>query len=87
MISSGDNVPFFNDLSTAIPVEVGFPSADTQGMDTFLVPFAAGGFIYIAATDLMPELHKGNQAKESVIQLLALLTGIGLMSILKALLA
>jgi len=58
-----------------------------QGMDTFLVPFAAGGFIYIAATDLMPELHKRSQAKESLIQLLALLTGIGLMSILKTLLA
>jgi len=36
-----------------------------QGVDTFLVPFAAGSFIYIAATDLMPELHKRNQAKES----------------------
>lgn len=58
-----------------------------QGMDTFLVPFAAGGFIYIAATDLMPELHKRSQAKESLIQLLALLAGIGLMSILKTLLA
>jgi len=58
-----------------------------KGVDAFLVPFAAGGFIYIAATDLMPELHKRNQAKESLIQLLALLTGIGLMSILKTLLA
>ena len=58
-----------------------------QGVDAFLVPFAAGGFIYIAATDLMPELHKRSQAKESLIQLLALLTGIGLMSTLKVLLA
>jgi zinc and cadmium transporter len=58
-----------------------------QGMDVFLIPFAAGGFIYIAATDLMPELHKRNQAKESLIQLLSVLTGIGLMSTLKILLA
>ncbi len=58
-----------------------------QGVDVFLVSFAAGGFIYIAATDLMPELHKRSQAKESLIQLSALLTGIGLMSILKTLLA
>lgn len=58
-----------------------------QGVDAFLVPFAAGGFIYIAATDLMPELHKRSQAKESLIQLLALLMGIGLMSTLKILLA
>ncbi len=58
-----------------------------QGVEPFLVPFAAGGFIYIAATDLMPELHKRTQAKESLTQLVAILTGVGLMSILKVLLA
>jgi len=55
-----------------------------QGIE-HLVPFAAGGFIYIAATDLMPELHKRNQAKESIVQLLSVLAGIGLMSALKIL--
>jgi len=50
-----------------------------QGVAQLLVPFAAGGFIYIAATDLMPELHKRTQAKESMIQLLTLIAGIGLM--------
>jgi zinc and cadmium transporter len=54
-----------------------------QGVEHFLVPFAAGGFIYIAATDLMPELHKRTQAKESLTQLAAVLSGIGLMSILQ----
>jgi zinc and cadmium transporter len=58
-----------------------------QTAEHLLVPFAAGGFIYIAATDLMPELHKRTQAKESLIQLATVLSGIGLMSILKALLA
>ena len=56
-----------------------------QGLAQFLVPFAAGGFIYIAATDLMPELHKRTQGKESLIQLLTILTGIGLMYALKIL--
>jgi hypothetical protein len=32
MISSGDNASFFKDFSSAIPVDVGFPSGDTQGM-------------------------------------------------------
>jgi len=50
-----------------------------NGLEQFLIPFAAGGFIYIAATDLMPELHKGTQAKESLVQLFSLLMGIGLM--------
>lgn len=58
-----------------------------QGMDTFMAPFAAGGFIYIAATDLMPELHKRNGARESLTQLIALLTGISLMSALRLVMA
>jgi len=58
-----------------------------QGMATFMVPFASGGFIYIAATDLMPELHKRSGAKESITQLIALLTGISLMSALRSVMA
>lgn len=50
-----------------------------------LIPFAAGGFIYIAATDLMPELHKKSQAGESIIQLFSILLGLGLMALLAAL--
>jgi len=51
-----------------------------------LVPFAAGGFIYIAATDLMPELHKKSHAGESVVQLVSILLGLGLMAYLTSLL-
>jgi zinc and cadmium transporter len=58
-----------------------------QGIDTFMAPFAAGGFIYIATTDLMPELHKRNGARESLTQLIALLTGISLMSALRLVMA
>jgi len=54
-------------------------ASQIQGVAQLLVPFAAGGFIYIAATDLIPELHKRSQAKESLIQLLTLIAGIGLM--------
>jgi len=54
-----------------------------QSIETLLVPFAAGGFIYIAATDLMPELHKKFQAVGSLVQLLAIVLGIGLMAYLK----
>jgi zinc and cadmium transporter len=54
-----------------------------QNIEEFLVPFAAGGFIYIAATDLMPELHKKSHADESLVQFLAIVSGIGLMAYLK----
>lgn len=47
------------------------------------MPFAAGGFIYIAATDLMPELHKKGLARESLAQFIVILLGIGLMALLK----
>ncbi len=60
-------------------------ASSIQGVAHALVPFAAGGFIYIAATDLMPELHKRTQGKESLIQLLTIITGIGLMYALKIL--
>lgn len=48
-------------------------------INQFLIPFAAGGFIYIAAVDLIPELHKNTEIKKSVGQFVALLLGIGLM--------
>ena len=60
-------------------------ASSIQGVAQALIPFAAGGFIYIAATDLMPELHKRTQGKESLIQLLTIITGIGLMYALKIL--
>jgi len=63
-----------------------FLASQVQGLAQLLVPFAAGGFIYIAATDLMPELHKKSQMKDSVIQLSTLLTGITLMFIVDMLL-
>lgn len=53
--------------------------SNVQVLAELLVPFAAGGFIYIATTDLMPELHKRTQVKDSVIQMVALLLGITLM--------
>jgi len=32
----------------------------------YILPFAAGGFIYIAASDLIPELHKENNQKKLI---------------------
>ncbi len=46
---------------------------------SFLLPFAAGGFIYIASSDLIPELHKTCEARPSIVQVLSFLIGIGMM--------
>ena len=42
----------------------------------WVLPFAAGGFIYIAMSDLIPELHKTKELKHSSLQLVAVLIGI-----------
>lgn len=44
-----------------------------------ILPFAAGGFLYLASADLIPELHTEKAPKRSFIQFLALLLGIGLL--------
>jgi zinc and cadmium transporter len=44
-----------------------------------ILPFAAGGFIYIAGSNLIPELHKECRWDESARYLLALMLGIGIM--------
>jgi len=45
----------------------------------FLIPFAAGNFIYIAGSDLIPELHKEADLKKGFIQLLFFILGISIM--------
>ncbi|MBA3350036.1 MAG: ZIP family metal transporter [Actinobacteria bacterium] len=55
-----------------------------SGADTtrLLLPFAAGGFIYIASTDLIPELHKEPEPGKSLVQVLSLFFGIAVMAAL-----
>ncbi len=43
-----------------------FLSGLNPGFHYLLLPIAAGGFIYIAASDLIPELHKDSNMKRSV---------------------
>lgn len=54
-----------------------------EKIELILVPIAAGGFIYIAGSDLIPELHKHSYAFwRNVLQLVAFLVGIGVMATL-----
>lgn len=48
----------------------------------WLLPIAAGGFIYIAVADLIPELHKHEGGNNSVLQIIAVIVGVGLMLLL-----
>jgi len=49
----------------------------------YLLAFAAGGFIYIASTDLMPELHRERKALNSFLQFIMISFGLFLMWMLK----
>ena len=49
----------------------------------FLMPFAAGGFVYIAASDLMPEIRKESNLGKSIISFFVFIIGISLMYLIK----
>ena len=54
-----------------------------ENLEMFLIPIAAGGFIYIAGSDLIPELHKdSDKLVKSLLQLLAFIMGIAIMALL-----
>jgi len=73
----------FNFLSAAIAIVgalVGLSlGARGEMFVQFILPFAAGGFIYIAGSNLIPELHKKCGLKDTISHLLAMLVGIGIM--------
>ncbi|MFH1594667.1 MAG: ZIP family metal transporter [Candidatus Omnitrophota bacterium] len=52
----------------------------------FFISFTAGGFIYIAACDLIPELHRQKNAKRSNAALAAFIAGLVFMALAKTLL-
>jgi len=66
-----------------VGVVIGFMLLDQiEGINSFLIPFAAGNFIYIAASDLIPEIHQEKSLAKSMISfaifVLALLFMLGL---------
>lgn len=51
-----------------------------EGIQYYIVPVAIGGFIYIAGSDLIPELHKKFTIKSAFLQLIAFVSGILVMA-------
>lgn len=73
---------FYNFLSAVMSFAGGiiiyFFSRTAEGIAPTLLAFAAGGFLYIANVDLIPELHKERDLRKSFQQLLFILLGIGI---------
>lgn len=55
-------------------------SSFIQGTIPFFVAFAAGGFLYIAGTDLLPQLHESHSKKEAFVQIFFIILGIVIMA-------
>jgi len=77
---------FFNFLSAVFAI-IGtvislLISSHVASFSVVLVPLAAGGFIYIAGSDLVPELHKEQDPVKSAVQLVAMGAGVGMMLLL-----
>ncbi len=72
----------FNLLSALMAVVggiVGWIAAQySSGIESYLLPVAAGGFIYIATCDLLPELRKNISIKSFFYDYIILLVGISL---------
>ncbi|MCC6290613.1 ZIP family metal transporter [Candidatus Nomurabacteria bacterium] len=66
-------------LGTIIALALG---SRIETFGTTLLPIAAGGFLYLAGSDLVPELHRTTDPKKSSLQLIAMLIGIALMAML-----
>jgi len=74
---------FLSQLTAVLGGIVGFFFVQSSGLETILLPFAAGGFIYIAASDLIPELHKEENTKRIALSFLFFMIGITLMFLMK----
>jgi zinc and cadmium transporter len=77
----------FNFLSSLFAIAgtiVGYYFAGKiRGFSSVILPIAAGGFIYIASCDLIPELHKEEGGRRSAVIMVTFTFGIMLMYILK----
>jgi len=75
---------FFNFITALTAVAGGILAliigSRTEHLTSFLIPFAAGSFIYIAGSDLIPELHKEVIFKKSIAQFFVMLCGIAVIA-------
>jgi len=77
---------FFNFLSACLAIAGALIAlvlgGRTGAFQDLMVPFAAGGFLYIALSDLIPELHKEVKWQSALQHLIFLVLGIGTMLLL-----
>ncbi len=71
-------------LTAVVGALIGYVLSNvTENISLFLISFTAGGFIYIAASDLIPELHKQKDAKKANIAFITFILGLVFMTLIK----
>ncbi len=77
---------FLSALTAMVGAIIGIlVSGNSDQFVRIIIPIAAGGFIYIAGSDLIPEIHKKQTEKFSLWNLIGIILGIMLMYVLKLL--
>jgi zinc and cadmium transporter len=71
---------FLTALTAVLGAIIGLILKDYIGnIELIILPIAIGGFIYIAGSDLIPELHKETNIKRSIIQIITFILGVLIM--------
>ncbi len=75
---------FISALTAVIGALIGYSLTGViPAISNFILPLTAGGFTYIAMSDLIPEIHKEKDKKRSLAAFVAFLAGIGFMALFK----
>ncbi|MFH0855884.1 MAG: ZIP family metal transporter [Candidatus Omnitrophota bacterium] len=78
---------FISALAAIIGALAGYFISDSiHGFSNFIMPLTAGGFIYIAASDLIPEIHKEKDQARATLAFISFLFGVMFMALAKVLL-
>jgi len=70
---------FLAQLTAVIGGLIGFFFLGISQSAVYLLPFAAGGFLYIAIGDLIPEVIKEKNPKKRIINIIAIILGLALL--------
>ena len=74
---------FLSALSAVFGVFIAFILGKSgENFTIWILPIIAGGFIYIATADLIPELHKTKEIKHSIYQIIVVIIGVLMMAAL-----
>ena len=74
---------YFSSLFTIIGAVIALLVSNyVENIQFFIIPVAVGGFIYLAGSNLIPELHKEIGLRKALLQLITIIAGIGVMALL-----